>query len=105
MTRARISETGTLVLPRALREAVGLAPGAEVEISQSGGRLVVEPVPPSAPEVERETKPLTAAAFLAQRLPYNGPVITDEMIEKAILEEAKRRWERVQRQTDEDLRD
>ncbi|SEL55663.1 AbrB/MazE/SpoVT family DNA-binding domain-containing protein [Xaviernesmea oryzae] len=107
MTRARISENGTLTLPRALREAVGLSPGAEVEISQSGGRLVVEPVPPAALEVEagEGAKRLTVAEFLAQRIPYDGPPMTDEMMDKAILDEARRRWERVQRQLDEDLRD
>lgn len=93
MTRARRSEIG----PQSQR--------AEVEVSRSCDRLAIEPVPPAAPEAEREKKPLTAAEFLAKCIPYDGPPITDEMMEKAILEEAKRRWERVQRQMDEDLDD
>ncbi|WP_114389767.1 AbrB/MazE/SpoVT family DNA-binding domain-containing protein [Notoacmeibacter marinus] len=39
----RVSEKGQITLPKALREAAGIAPNSEVRISFEGGRLIVEP--------------------------------------------------------------
>ena len=90
MARVRISENGSVPLPQAVRDAHGWKPGAELEIVDGGRGVVLQPV-----EAEQEVpakKTLTIEEFLAMRPKYEGPPITDEMIEQAVLEEAKRRW-------------
>ncbi len=86
-------------LPRALRDAVGLFPGSEVEITESAGRLIVEPVPAVSPETV-DMRKMAMETLLAKRIRYDGPAITDDMIDQAILDEAQQRWDRVQRQRD-----
>ncbi|WP_111562025.1 AbrB/MazE/SpoVT family DNA-binding domain-containing protein [Rhizobium sp.] len=91
MARVRISENGSVPLPQAVRDAHGWKPGAELEIVDGGRGVVLQPV-----EAEQEVpakKKLTIEEFLAMRPKYDGPPITDEMIEQAVLEEAKRRWD------------
>ncbi|TCQ10042.1 hypothetical protein C8J34_102445 [Rhizobium sp. PP-F2F-G36] len=100
MARVRMSETGMVELPQALREAIGLVPGGEVDITESAGKLVVEPVSAASSET-RGGRKLAMEDLLARRIKYEGPPITDEMINQALLEEAKRRWYKVQRQWNE----
>jgi AbrB family looped-hinge helix DNA binding protein len=91
MARVRISENGSVPLPQAVRDAHGWKPGAELEIVDGGRGVVLQPV-----EAEQEVpakKKLTIEEFLAMRPKYEGPPITEEMIEQAVLEEAKRRWD------------
>lgn len=91
MARVRISENGSVPLPQAVRDAHGWKPGADLEIVDGGRGVVLQPV-----EAEQEVpaqKTLTIEEFLAMRPTYEGPPITDEMIEQAVLEEAKRRWD------------
>ncbi len=91
MARVRISENGSVPLPQAVRDAHGWKPGAELDIVDGRRGVVLQPV-----EAEQEVpakKKLTIEEFLAMRPKYEGPPITDEMIEQAVLEEAKRRWD------------
>ncbi len=85
--KATIDEAGRVVLPAALREAVGLTPGMEVEVRLSDGRIEIEPetlpvelvrrgrllvavpkipVEPLTSEVVNETR----QAIERERLPY-----------------------------------
>jgi AbrB family looped-hinge helix DNA binding protein len=41
--KATIDEAGRVVLPEAIREAVGLRPGMEVEVRLNDGRIEIEP--------------------------------------------------------------
>lgn len=41
--KTTIDSAGRLVIPKALRQAVGIGPGAVVEISESNGALVIAP--------------------------------------------------------------
>lgn len=43
--KATIDSAGRLVVPKVLREAVGLGEGGKVEITEEDGRLVVTPAP------------------------------------------------------------
>lgn len=99
MARTRMSETGDLRIPSDIRTSLGLTPGREVEVSQEGGRMIVAPVHSTTP-AEAPGGRLTVEEFLVRRIPYDGPPMTDEMIEEAVLEEAGRRWDRLHRQWD-----
>lgn len=57
--RATIDKAGRLVIPKQLREQVGLAPG-EVEVVADGAGLRVEPVA-SGRLVEQKGRPIIAA--------------------------------------------
>jgi AbrB family looped-hinge helix DNA binding protein len=46
--RATIDKAGRLVIPRALRDRIGLADGGEVEIELDGAAVRIEPVAGSA---------------------------------------------------------
>lgn len=43
--RTTVDKAGRLVVPRSLRERVGLAGGGEVEVSLDGAAIRIEPVP------------------------------------------------------------
>lgn len=40
-----IDRAGRVVIPKLLRQALGLAGGGRVVISEDGGRLIIEPAP------------------------------------------------------------
>lgn len=42
------------MIPRALREAIGLADGGRVEVIESDGQIVITPVPQLSAEAVRE---------------------------------------------------
>lgn len=44
--RTTIDRAGRLVVPKALRDRVGLEAGTEVEVTERGGELVLKPVGP-----------------------------------------------------------
>jgi AbrB family looped-hinge helix DNA binding protein len=90
MATAKMSKTGAVILPKAVREAHGLEPGAEFEVIDGGRDITLRRV---ASKAEQPKRALTVEEFLAMRPVYNGPPLTDEMIEDAVLEEAKRRWD------------
>lgn len=41
--RTTIDAGGRVVIPKAIRERLGLAPGAEVEVSEADGRVEISP--------------------------------------------------------------
>jgi len=43
--KTTIDHAGRLVLPKAIREEAGIAPGAELEIRVKDGRIEIEPAP------------------------------------------------------------
>jgi bifunctional DNA-binding transcriptional regulator/antitoxin component of YhaV-PrlF toxin-antitoxin module len=98
MARVRLSDDGDLHVPLALREALGLVPGGEVDVTESEGRLVVVPVlgKVAAKPVGRR---LTIEQLLAMAVPYDGPPITDEMMHEAIDREAVRMWTAFEKQS------
>jgi AbrB family looped-hinge helix DNA binding protein len=51
--KTTIDAAGRVVVPKALRQAVGLRPGSEVEMRVSDGRIEMEPAPL---EVRRERR-------------------------------------------------
>jgi AbrB family looped-hinge helix DNA binding protein len=43
--RTAIDRAGRLVIPKALRDSVGITPGQPLDISVRGGRIEIEPAP------------------------------------------------------------
>lgn len=43
--RTTIDRAGRVVVPKVLRQAIGLEPGAEIELTASDGRIELEPAP------------------------------------------------------------
>lgn len=83
--RAKISSKGQLVLPKAVRDAYGLAAGSEVEVESAGDVILLRPRPKKA----RKTYTFDEVAGF---LKYNGPPVTLEDMERAVEEEARRKW-------------
>ncbi len=83
--RAKISSKGQLVLPKAVRDAHGLDAGSEVEVESAGDVIVLRP----RPKKSRKTYTLDEVAGF---LKYDGAPVTIEEMDRAVLEEARRKW-------------
>jgi AbrB family looped-hinge helix DNA binding protein len=68
--RTAIDAAGRVIVPKSLRDQLGLAPGRELEIQARDGALVIEPVPTQVALVRRGkrfvAKPKTALPKLTQ---------------------------------------
>ena len=68
--RTAIDSAGRVIVPKALRDELGLAPGRELEIRARDGALVIEPVPTPVTLVRRGkrlvAKPKAALPKLTQ---------------------------------------
>lgn len=87
----KISSKGQVVVPKDIRDRLGLAEGSDVEFVEAPDSVTLKRV------VARDARfpPITAEEFLARRFKYDGPPITDEMIEQTLLNEARRRFNAV----------
>ncbi|WFU10978.1 AbrB/MazE/SpoVT family DNA-binding domain-containing protein [Rhizobium sp. CB3090] len=92
----------TFTLPKSVRDAHGYEAGTEFEVIEHDNVITLEPV---KQEPKPAGKKLTIDEFLSVIPRYSGPPITDEMIDETILSEAKHRWDKVNRQWDEDKND
>jgi AbrB family looped-hinge helix DNA binding protein len=88
MTTTRLSSKGQLVLPKSVRDARGWEGGTVFDVID-GGKNAVTLVKREADVSERN---LTLAEFRKLVPKYDGPPVTDRMINEAVLAEAKRRW-------------
>ncbi len=86
----KVSETGSVELPKSMREANGWTVGTELELEERGREVVLRPKTKS--RREELFPPITIEEFLRRVPKYEGPSITDEMMQEAISKEAKRRW-------------
>lgn len=84
--RARMSSKGQIVLPKAVRDAHGWSEGTEFEVVDAEGCVVLKPAP------SHSRPSISFAEFVAMIPEYKGPPITSEMIEEAVVEETRRRW-------------
>jgi AbrB family looped-hinge helix DNA binding protein len=102
MATAKMSKSGAVILPKAVRDAHGLEAGAEFEVIDGGGEITLRLVEATS---EMSRKRLTIEEFLAMRVQYDGPPITDEMIHKAIDQVVTEDWQRLERQWNGDKND
>jgi AbrB family looped-hinge helix DNA binding protein len=89
MARTRLSSKGQVIIPKAVRDRHGWQPGVELEVEDRGDAVVLRPI-----------KPFPSTTFEEVRgcLKYDGPPITMEEMNEAIEREARRMWEKFERQ-------
>lgn len=96
MTKVKMTAKGMIVLPKEVMDRRGFAAGTEFEVVDGGRDIVLKPV--EAHRAEDKTSQLTLEEFLALRIPYDGPPVTDEMMRGAIDKAAIEDWARLERQ-------
>ena len=78
MHESKITARGQTTLPKAVREAMGLKPGDKVRYFLLDGHVQI-----------RKVRPLSELSGI---LKYDGPPVTLEEMEEAIIAGATRRW-------------
>jgi len=81
MSTTKLSSKGQVVIPAAIRNEHGWRPGRTFEVVDTPEGILLKPTPLFPP---------TRIEDVVGCLKYDGPPITDEDIEKALTEEAKR---------------
>ncbi len=81
--KATIDAAGRLVVPKALRQALGLKPGQLLEIRAADGRLEIE-FAPTPMHLKRRGKGVVAVALAGEM-----PALTSELV-RDTLERARR---------------
>ena len=74
--RTTIDAGGRVVIPKAIRERLGLAPGAEVEVVEADGRVEISPSLAAIEVVEVDGRLIARGDGL--------PVLTDETVRETI---------------------
>ncbi|MBW6526316.1 AbrB/MazE/SpoVT family DNA-binding domain-containing protein [Sphingomonas sp. RHCKR7] len=85
----RLSDKGQVVVPKAIRDLKGWAPGLDLEVVDAGDGVLLRP--------RRRIKTVTpseAVARFKEIYQHQGPPVTLEEMDEAIAEEAARRAER-----------
>ncbi len=81
--RSTIDKAGRVVIPKAMREELGLRGGELLEITSRDGRIEIEPAAPEMVLVERD-------GFLAAEIPGDdGPPQTADEV-REVLERLRR---------------
>lgn len=84
----KVSSRGQVVLPASVRASRNWGPGTELVVVERGDEVVLR----KRSKREEKYPPITLEEFFARIPKYDGPYITDEMIDQAILDEAARRY-------------
>jgi AbrB family looped-hinge helix DNA binding protein len=75
--KSTIDLAGRIVVPKVLRERLGLVGGSVVDIRERDGRLEIEPAPTSMALVKRRGRRVAVPA-------KNLPPLTDELVRETI---------------------
>lgn len=86
----KVSAKGQIVIPKHLRDRLDWSIGTELEIEESPGGLVLR-------ARHDPTKRISYEEFRRRMPKYDGPPISAEEMNEAILQEAARRWRVKQR--------
>lgn len=88
--QTKMSAKGQIVIPKELRDRLDWATGTELEIEESADGLLLRP--------RRDASQRISYAEFRRRVPkYEGPTVTIEQMNEALLKEAARRWRMKQR--------
>lgn len=66
----KVDSKGRIVLPRRIRERLGLDPGSEVDVHEEDGRAVVEPEESAEEIIDDLEQQIERAAAHRDRTPY-----------------------------------
>jgi AbrB family looped-hinge helix DNA binding protein len=75
--RTTIDSAGRIVVPKALRDQLGLTPGVDLEARERDGRLEIEPAPTPMTLVKRK-----GGAVAVPRRPL--PALSDEVVRETL---------------------
>lgn len=75
--KATIDSAGRIIVPKALRDELGLTPERELRIRASGGALIIEPAPAQVSLVRR-------GRALVARPKRPLPTLTEEQVRDAL---------------------
>ena len=79
--KTKLSAKGQVVIPKDVRDALGLKPGQTLDVVQTGGGVLLRPVhPKSGRSFEEITAEIRALAD------YRGPAVPIEEMDQAIAE-------------------
>ena len=82
--RTTIDHAGRVVIPKAVRESAGLAPGRELEIEYRDGRVEIEPV-------RKPVRLIRKSGVLIAMPPAGLPKATPEQVNRTIRDLRERR--------------
>jgi AbrB family looped-hinge helix DNA binding protein len=86
--RSKISSKGQVVVPKDIRDRLGLAEGSEVEFVEKSDGVTIRRIM----NTDRRFPPITAEQFLAGRYKHTGKPVSVEDMNRAIEVEARRMW-------------
>lgn len=81
--KTTIDSAGRIVIPKAIRDDLGLRGGEELDVSERDGRIEIEPIP-----VEMHVEERDGLHVIVPEVPL--PVLTDEIV-RDTLEKVRRR--------------
>lgn len=89
--KVTLSTKGQVVIPKDVRDQLGLRPGQTFDVSAMGGRVVF------TPEVRKSGRSFDEImAGIRQRITYDGPVVSIEQMNETIAEG----WRRAAKDSD-----
>ena len=91
--RAKVSSKGQVVIPKQIRDHLGIVDGTEIEFVAQGRGFFVQPVEDFDPRYPK----VPAGEFLKHVVRIDRPFPTDEEIDQAMLAEAARRFDVTRR--------
>ena len=91
--RAKVSSKGQVVIPKHIRDDLGIVEGAEVEFVPHGRGFIVQAVDGFDPRYPN----VPAGTFLKHVIKIDRPFPSDEEINEAMLNEAATRFDATRR--------
>lgn len=91
--RAKVSSKGQVVIPKQIREDLGIVDGTEIEFVAQGRGFFVQPVEDFDPRYPK----VPAGEFMKHVIRIDRPFPPDEEIDQAMLAEAARRFNATRR--------
>ena len=89
MQTTLLSSKGQIIIPKALRDARHWHAGTRLEVQETAEGLLLKPI-----EMSQKTPLVQGLAAIRQRIAYQGPAVSIEDMNAAVLSEAARKHPR-----------